>query len=439
MPRPRTFPIVLAGFTAFLDLYATQPLLPLLMRVFGATHVAVSLTVTACTMAVALGAPVVGRLADLVGRKRVIVGSALALAVATALASTSTSLAQLIGWRFVQGLFTPGVFAITIAYIHEEWPSSHAGRATSAYVSGTVVGGFCGRAIAGLVAGALMGSARQVAVIAPAFPEQGRLMRAGCVVVDGEPGASLTQALGMEGTALLGANFARSAEDIELAVEHARNRGARHVVVDADGIETLRSVAIAWRRHATEWLLVGSAGLARQVAGSANQPNRETLTPSQGPILVVAGSPAAATQAQIERLRGLGPSVLVGVGLPVPRRPAGLHEVIVVCTAPATERDSGENARAVAQAIGAWADAFQPGAVVLAGGATARLVCERLGAHGVRLQSELQPGIPHGLLRGGLWDGVRVVTKAGGFGTPETLLDVVQALGVSSVAERTHD
>src|ERR1700730_18146849 len=59
MSRPRTFPIVLAGFTAFLDLYATQPLLPLLMRVFGATHVAVSLTVTASTMAVALGAPVV--------------------------------------------------------------------------------------------------------------------------------------------------------------------------------------------------------------------------------------------------------------------------------------------------------------------------------------------------------------------------------------------
>jgi predicted MFS family arabinose efflux permease len=154
MPRPRTFPIVLAGFTAFLDLYATQPLLPLLMRVFDATHVAVSLTVTASTMAVALGAPVVGRLADLVGRKRVIVGSALALAVATALAATSTSLAQLIGWRFVQGLFTPGIFAITIAYIHEEWPSSHAGRATSAYVSGTVVGGFCGRAITGLVAAA---------------------------------------------------------------------------------------------------------------------------------------------------------------------------------------------------------------------------------------------------------------------------------------------
>ena len=43
------------------------------------------------------------------------------------------------------------------------------------------------------------------------------------------------------------------------------------------------------------------------------------------------------------------------------------------------------------------------------------------------------------MLHGGLWDGVRVVTKAGGFGTPETLLDVVRALGVSSVAEPNYD
>ena len=55
-------------------------------------------------------------------------------------------------WRFVQGLFTPGVFAITIAYIHEQWPPSRAGAATAAYVSGTVVGGFGGRVIAGVVA-----------------------------------------------------------------------------------------------------------------------------------------------------------------------------------------------------------------------------------------------------------------------------------------------
>ena len=145
-------PVVLAGFTAFLDLYATQPVLPLLMRVFNTDHFAVSLTVTAATIAVAFSAPVIGRLADLAGRKRVIVGSAFVMAAATGLAATSTTLSQLVFWRFVQGLATPGIFATTIAYVHEEFPAAFAGRAMGAYVSGTVVGGFCGRALVGLLA-----------------------------------------------------------------------------------------------------------------------------------------------------------------------------------------------------------------------------------------------------------------------------------------------
>lgn len=146
------FPVVLAGFTAFLGLYATQPLLPLLMRVFDASHFEVSLTITAATLAVAFSAPVVGRVADRVGRKRVIVYAAFILAAATALAATASGLWQFVFWRFVQGLVTPGVFAITIAYIHEEYPHWYAGRASAAYVSGTVVGGFCGRALVGLLA-----------------------------------------------------------------------------------------------------------------------------------------------------------------------------------------------------------------------------------------------------------------------------------------------
>jgi MFS transporter, YNFM family, putative membrane transport protein len=185
---PSVLPIVLAGFTAFLDLYATQPLLPLLMRVFATTHFAVSLTVTASTIAVAIAAPAVGRLADLIGRKRVIAGSAFILTAATALAATSGSLAQFVGWRFAQGLVTPGIFAIAIAYVHDEWPPSHVGRATAAYVSGTVVGGFCGRALVGLVASganwhvafAALAGANLVAAVLLAFllPTETRKARA---------------------------------------------------------------------------------------------------------------------------------------------------------------------------------------------------------------------------------------------------------------------
>jgi MFS transporter, YNFM family, putative membrane transport protein len=149
---PRTFPVMLAGFGAFLDLYSTQPLLPLLARTFHASSFAVGLTITAPTLAVAIAAPWVGRLSDSFGLRKVIVGSAAALAVATLLAATARDLRELIAWRFAQGLATPGLFASAIAYIHEEWPPSHVGRATAAYVSGTVIGGVIGRLAGGIVA-----------------------------------------------------------------------------------------------------------------------------------------------------------------------------------------------------------------------------------------------------------------------------------------------
>jgi MFS transporter, YNFM family, putative membrane transport protein len=152
MRREPTFAIVLAGAAAFLSLYCTQPLLPLLARTFHASTFDVGLTITAPTIAVAIFAPLVGRLADRTGLRRVIVASAFLLAIATALAATASTLRQLLLWRFVQGVITPGIFAGSIAYIHEEWPPERAGRGTAAYMTGTILGGFTGRAVAGLVA-----------------------------------------------------------------------------------------------------------------------------------------------------------------------------------------------------------------------------------------------------------------------------------------------
>ncbi|HET6955459.1 MAG TPA: MFS transporter [Vicinamibacterales bacterium] len=153
--RLPTFPVVLAGAAAFIDIYSTQPLLPLLTRIFRASTFEAGLTITAPTVAVAIFAPFIGRLADRLGLRRVIILSVWALTIATALAATSRSLHQLIFWRFVQGVATPGIFASTVAYIHEVWPPSHAGRATAAYMTGTILGGFTGRAVSGLVAAAV--------------------------------------------------------------------------------------------------------------------------------------------------------------------------------------------------------------------------------------------------------------------------------------------
>lgn len=147
----RTAAVVLAGFCAFLGLYAPQPLLPLLAREFRSSVAGVSMVVGVSTIAVAFAAPFLGLLADRWGRKRVIVPAALALAVPTLLAATAGSLSQLLFWRFWQGLLTPGIFAVTVAYINDEW-HENVGSAMAAYVTGTVIGGYCGRTLAAAIA-----------------------------------------------------------------------------------------------------------------------------------------------------------------------------------------------------------------------------------------------------------------------------------------------
>jgi len=141
-----------AGFATFIDMYAPQPLLPALRNEYHVSAGTVSLCVSATTLAVALSAPFIGLLADRLGRKKVISTAILILTLPTALAATSQNLMQLIGWRFAQGLCLPGIIAVTMAYISEEWRDAGAGQAMSFYVSGTVLGGFCGRFITGIVA-----------------------------------------------------------------------------------------------------------------------------------------------------------------------------------------------------------------------------------------------------------------------------------------------
>ncbi len=144
--------VMMAGMCTFFNVYCTQPLLPQLRRIFQASELEVSLTVSATILAVAVAAPLVGALAERMGRKKVIAPSLLLLTVPTVLCATANSLRALILWRFAQGLFVPGVIAVILAYINEEWEGRGVGRAMASYVTGTVLGGFLGRFISGVVA-----------------------------------------------------------------------------------------------------------------------------------------------------------------------------------------------------------------------------------------------------------------------------------------------
>ncbi|MGC4090074.1 MAG: MFS transporter [Polyangiaceae bacterium] len=147
----RALGVLLAGFSAFLDLYATQGMLPFLAREFGVSPLAVSATVSATTTIVALTAPFAGLLADRFERKKTMVWAALLLALPTALAATSQGLFALLVWRAAQGLFIPIIFAAAVGYVAEEC-QGRVGRTMAAYVTGNILGGVLGRFLTAWVA-----------------------------------------------------------------------------------------------------------------------------------------------------------------------------------------------------------------------------------------------------------------------------------------------
>jgi YNFM family putative membrane transporter len=148
----RQFAVGLAGYCAFINLYAPQSILPLLSREFNASAAEISAIITVSTLAVAVTAPFTGTVADVLGRKRVIVAAMFLLVVPTLMVGMATSLPALIFWRAVQGLMLPPIFAVTIAYIGDEWPAHEATTAAGIYSSGSSLGGFSGRLVTGLLA-----------------------------------------------------------------------------------------------------------------------------------------------------------------------------------------------------------------------------------------------------------------------------------------------
>jgi predicted MFS family arabinose efflux permease len=74
------------------------------------------------------------------------------LTVPILLAATAPGLDALIAWRFVQGLVMPGIIAVTMAYVSEEFAAGGAAAVMGAYVAGNVLGGVTGRFLTGVVA-----------------------------------------------------------------------------------------------------------------------------------------------------------------------------------------------------------------------------------------------------------------------------------------------
>jgi len=66
--------------------------------------------------------------------------------------------------------------------------------------------------------------------------------------------------------------------------------------------------------------------------------------------------------------------------------------------------------------------------LILIGGDTSIKIMNDLGAKAIRSEGEFLPGVPSGRIIGGIHDGMRVVTKAGGFGDRYTLIEMIESL-----------
>jgi predicted MFS family arabinose efflux permease len=147
----RRIAVAIIGYCAFINLYSPQALLPLLQQEFNATAADISYLITLSVLAVALTAPFTGTVADVLGRRRVILTTMAVVGLPAIAGAMSGSLAELMTWRFVQGLILPPIFAVTIAYIGEEFTPREATAAVGLYTAGASLGGFSGRFLTGLI------------------------------------------------------------------------------------------------------------------------------------------------------------------------------------------------------------------------------------------------------------------------------------------------
>jgi D-threonate/D-erythronate kinase len=288
-------------------------------------------------------------------------------------------------------------------------------------------------------------SGRQTALIAPAFPQQGRTLKHGVVHVEGVPLAQT----GFARDALSPPPLSPLTEVFAAVSSPERVRSWRHgedlpsvdggvVIADTDSEDEMAELFAKAAPHAGQTLLVGSAGLGGELARHlSTRTRRATFDAASGAIVFVVGSRAARSREQVERLRKQKATVVL-------EAPNGIAEH-AACTPDtrqivllAVEGTSGECADAadVARRLGATglelADRVGADAMVVTGGDTAIALLEVSGCSVIDVCGNLMPGIPFSSFeRNGRQ--VYLVTKAGGFGVADTLADVVRCLRTGAV------
>jgi D-threonate/D-erythronate kinase len=274
----------------------------------------------------------------------------------------------------------------------------------------------------------LEGGRFRSAIIAPAFPAQGRITRDGRQYWQA-PDRSW-QPVACDLLAAL-----RGRLPIAHAGSAAVIAGSGYVFCDAATDAALAAIVDAGRRMAKDVLWCGSAGLARALAGPAISQQAFVL---KAPLLMLIGSHHAVAGAQHEAIAAQNP------GMRTPLRATGRAaiEAAVADVAAAIGRgasaalavDLPENSPEAARQVLARTFALmaermpRPGSLLVTGGETLYGLLQALGATSLLATGELMPGVPHARIAGGRWHDLSVVSKSGGFGAPDLLIRLAESV-----------
>jgi uncharacterized protein YgbK (DUF1537 family) len=253
------------------------------------------------------------------------------------------------------------------------------------------------------------------AVVCPAFPKTHRVVEGGFLRVTSEPDfVSIDVAARLQ----LQSGHACAHTRPE-GIAALLSAGARFVSVDAACDTDLDRIAAAILPMGRRILWAGSAGLASALAHLLGKPCAPPPAPVRtGAVLFCIGSDHPVTLAQQRALLAGRPSVLLqpefatheSIGRALS---GGIHALLRIPRGLIAAEEVRERIAGVPAA-----------ALVLSGGDTASLVCRAAGVRSISLCGEIVPGVPHGILRGGDFDGIPVATKSGGFGDPDAWIQV---------------
>ena len=330
---------------------------------------------------------------------------------------------------------------------------AHAPRVLVKKIDSTLRGDVGVEILAGLRASGL-----RHALIAPAVPRHGRSMRAGEVFINGVPLRQTrigSDALSPPPSAPLPQVLSAASKDI---IVHEWPRGAPFALSVEPGIHAyladceietdLDAIAQFALSHCDEVLPVGASGLAAAIARQLTQklssvvffPRPSISQKAHKPILFVIGSRTKVSAEQTARLCAAGAEELIMPlsestreedWLPDRNVSRSPQPAALIIRPELFSESSPITSSEVAQTLGRMAASLvrrlQLNAIVMVGGDTAFETFQALGIHVASVTGEIMPGIATGKMRVG-GRSVIFITKAGGFGKANALVEIFQHL-----------